>query len=217
MTTAFKRATLIGAALLLALASCDRRPSTDDGRPSVADAASWTFEPGVAFGAVNANSSEEDVIAAYGAAQVQPEAVSLGEGESESGAVVFPNDPERRFEIAWGDTLQRRAPAFVLLTGDSTLWHSRRGVTLGLSLTRLEGLNGGPFGMAGYGWDYGGSVLSWKGGRLADLEGRLALALAPSSPDADVSHVLGDGEFLSSDSALRRLNPRVNRLVIRFE
>jgi hypothetical protein len=131
--------------------------------------------------------------------------------------VVFADDPLRRFEVAWGDTLQRRAPRFVLLTGDTTLWRGKRGITLGLSLAQLEALNGKAFGMAGYGWDYGGSVLSWKDGQLADLEGRIAVALSPRDVNADVSHILGDGEFMSSDSALRRLQPRVNRLVVRFE
>jgi hypothetical protein len=198
------------------LASCDRRPSTVDGQRST-DPAAWTFQPGVSFGALTAHGSEQDLVAAYGVAAVQPEEVSLGEGESEPGTVVFPEDPLRRFEVAWGDTLQRRAPSFVLLTGDTTLWHGQRGLTLGVSLAQLEALNGKPFGMAGYGWDYGGSVLSWKDGQLADLEGRVAVALAPREANPDVSHVLGDGEFLSSDSALRRLQPRINRLVVRFE
>jgi hypothetical protein len=198
------------------LASCDRRPSTIDSQRST-DPATWTFQPGVSFGALTADGSEQDLIAAYGAAAVQPEDVSLGEGESEPGTVVFPDDPLRRFEVAWGDTLQRRAPSFVLLTGDTTLWHGQRGLTLGVSLAQLEALNGKPFGMAGYGWDYGGSVLSWKDGQLADLEGRVAVALAPREANPDVSHVLGDGEFLSSDTALRRLQPRIIRLVVRFE
>lgn len=211
-----RRALVGGAVLLLVLASCDRRPSAVDRQRST-DSASWSFEPGISFGPLNADASEEDLIAAFGAAEVQPEAVSLGEGESEPGSVVFADDPLRRFEVAWGDTLQRRAPRFVLLTGDTTLWRGKRGITLGLSLAQLEALNGKAFGMAGYGWDYGGSVLSWKDGQLADLEGRVAVALAPRDPNADVSHVLGDGEFLSSDSTLRRLQPRINRLVVRFE
>ena len=210
------RAALAGTVLLLVVASCDRRPTTVDRRPTT-DTAAWTFEPGVAFGPLTANSSEQDLIAAYGAAAVQPEAVSLGEGETEPGSLVFGDDPLRRFEVAWTDTLQRRAPSFVLLMGDTTLWHGTHGVPLGVPLERLEQLNGKPFGMAGYGWDYGGAVLSWKEGQLAGLEGRLALALAPSRPDADVSQVLGDGEFLSSDSAVRALRPRISRLVIRFE
>lgn len=211
-----RQATLGGAVLLLMLASCDRRPSTVDGQRST-DPTAWTFQPGVSFGPLTADGSEEDLIAAFGAAQVQPEGVSLGEGESEPGSVVFPDDPLRRFEVAWGDTLQRRAPSFVLLTGDTTLWHGTHGLTLGVTLAQLEALNGKPFGMAGYGWDYGGSVLSWKDGQLADMEGRVAVALAPRDANADVSHVLGDGEFLSSDSALHRLQPRINRLVVRFE
>jgi hypothetical protein len=62
------------------LASCDRRPSTVDGQRST-DPTAWTFQPGVSFGPLTADGSEEDLIAAFGAAQVQPEAVSLREGE----------------------------------------------------------------------------------------------------------------------------------------
>jgi hypothetical protein len=213
------RRALIGSMLVLACVACDSGRGTRDAAQSAQRSApsDFTFDPGTSFGPLNAEASEEDLIAAYGAAQVQPEAVSLGEGESEAGSVVFPDDPLRRFEVAWGDTLQRRAPSFVLLTGDTTLWQGKHGLTLGMSLAQLETLNGKPFGMAGYGWDYGGSVLSWKDGQLADLEGRVAVALAPRDPNADVSHVLGDGEFLSSDSTLRRLQPRINRLVVRFE
>lgn len=211
------RTLLMGSALLGLLAACDARSESRTVAAVRPDSADWTFEPGVAFGPLNANASEQDLIAAYGAEAVQPEAVSLGEGETEPGSLVFGDDPLRRFEVAWTDTLQRRVPAFVLLMGDTTLWHSKRGISLDVSLDSLERLNGKPFGMAGYGWDYGGAVMSWKDGALADLEGRLALALAPANPDADVTHVLGDGEFLSSDSALRALHPRVSRLVIRFE
>lgn len=211
------RTLLMGSALLVLLAACDARSETRSAAVVRPDSSDWTFEPGVAFGPLNANASEQDLIAAYGSEAVQPEAVSLGEGETEPGSLVFGDDPLRRFEVAWNDTLQRRSPSFVLLMGDTTLWRSKRGITLGVSLDSLERLNGKPFGMAGYGWDYGGAVMSWKDGALADLEGRLALALAPANPDADVSHVLGDGEFLSSDSALRALHPRVSRLVTRFE
>lgn len=210
---------IISSVLVLACVACDSGRGTHDKALSAERLAlsAFTFEPGVSFGPLTADGSEQDLVAVYGAAAVQPENVSLGEGESEPGTVVFPEDPLRRFEVAWGDTLQRRAPSFVLLTGDTTLWHGPRGLTLGVSLAQLEALNGKPFGMAGYGWDYGGAVLSWKDGQLADLEGRVAVALAPKEANPDVSHVLGDGEFLSSDSALRRLQPRVNRLVVRFE
>ncbi len=213
------RQALIGSLLVLACAACDSGRGTRDAAQSAQRSAlsDFTFQPGVSFGALTADGSEQDLVAAYGAAAVQPEDVSLGEGESEPGTVVFPDDPLRRFEVAWGDTLQRRAPSFVLLTGDTTLWHGRGGLTLGISLAQLEALNGKAFGMAGYGWDYGGSVLSWKDGQLADLEGRVAVALAPRDANPDLSHVLGDGEFMSSDSALQRLQPRVNRLVVRFE
>ena len=45
-------------------------------------------------------------------------------------------------------------------------------MTLGTRLGRLTQLNGRPFTLSGFGWDYAGTVISWNGGRLgADSAG----------------------------------------------
>jgi hypothetical protein len=86
-------------------------------------------------------------------------------------------------------------------------------VSLGTSLRDLERTNGRPFVLTGFGWDYGGGVVDWRGGALAGLLGDgVRLFLAPPPPrraDGAYATVLGDREYASSLPAMRRLAPAV--------
>jgi hypothetical protein len=217
------RATRAGAAaLLLLVGACGG--GSDDGAPPAAQEPApvpqWVFEPGVTFGPLDVSSSESDLAAAYGAGAVRAADVPLGEGETAPGTEVFADDPLRRFQVTWRDTLARRNPDRVMLYGDTTLWQSAGGVTLGTSLARLEEINGGPFTLLGFGWDYGGTVSSWDGGALAPFEGVAFVGLAPPEAalgDSAYQSVLGDRPFPSSSPAMQALAPRVRRIVVRIQ
>jgi hypothetical protein len=209
-------------ALILLLLGCGG-PRDDPARPAVQDPESpvpqWVFEPGVKFGPLDAASSESDLVAAYGADRVRAADIPIGEGETVPGTEVFGDDSLRRFEVIWGDTLERRNPERVQLQGDTTLWRSPAGVTLGASLRRLEEINGGPFTLLGFGWDYGGTVSSWDGGKLAPWDGLAFVALAPDPAaygDSAYGTVLGDRPFSSAMAAMQKLSPRVRRIVVQF-
>lgn len=49
----------------------------------------------------------------------------------------------------------------------------------GTSLKELQRLNGKPFRLFGFSWDYGGLVESWQKGRLVGLESKISLILSP--------------------------------------
>ena len=65
-------------------------------------AAPWTI---LANGTrvIGVHTTRKDLVQAYGAANVADHDVDVGEGEMESGTVVFPKDPERIVEILWKD------------------------------------------------------------------------------------------------------------------
>jgi hypothetical protein len=159
----------------------------------------------------------------FGAGNLAPCNVDLGEGETAAGTALFPNDPERRAEIVWADTAKRSMPARVIITGSKSRWEIGPGVTLGTSLSDLELLNKRPFFLAGFDWDYSGTVLDWRGGNLAvfrtgQTEVILRLAPAADSPiDAKMRRsVSGDRRFSSSHKAMRKLNPRVYQIVVAY-
>jgi hypothetical protein len=89
-------------------------------------------------------------------------------------------------------------------------------------------MNGKPFVVTGFGWDYGGNVLSWGNGKLAKLDcnGRLILTLdAPRirageytvklAPE-EMHAVSGVPEVASTEPAMRKLNPSVVGMLFQF-
>ncbi len=200
----------LAVALLLMACSELRSPKADE--PT-----EWRFMPGASFGPLIATSSEQDLITAFGAEAVEPTQVHLGEGTFAPGTLVFRGDPLQRFWVTWRDTIARRMPESVRLTGDTSRWATSTGIGLGTPLSELERLNGIPVGITGFGWDYGGTITDWRGGKLAPLSGRLIVSVSPRDSAADVSSVLGDSVFTSSDTAFARLQPRVTRIISWFE
>ena len=200
------------AAVLLLIACSELRTPEAEQPPT-----DWRFTPGASFGPLLATSSEQDLVSAFGAGAVEPTRIPLGEGTFAPGTLVFRNDPLQTFSVTWRDTIASRIPESVRLTGDTSRWTTTTGIGLGTPLSELERLNGGPVGITGFGWDYGGTITDWRGGKLAPLTGRMIMSVTPHDTAADLSSVLGDSVFTSNDTAFGRLQPRVTRIIVWFE
>ena len=186
--------------------------------PPDTSASEWRIGP--ASGALPAHSSEADLRQRHGAGVVRQARIELGEGETAAGTVLYPDDSLRRLEIMWRDTVERRQPARIVLRGQQSRWHVGRGISLGTSLQDLERLNGRPFTLAGFGWDYAGVVIGWEGGALDSTLAGVKLYLDPGPAQyesAPYSQVLGDREYSSAIPAMQQLNPRVGQVFVDFE
>ncbi|MCB0572523.1 MAG: hypothetical protein KDC66_22295 [Phaeodactylibacter sp.] len=173
----------------------------------------FSIEPGKRVGGIRADASESDVENLYGADQVQFRSVYIGEGESQPGVAVFPNTPNE-LEIVWDIAAATGKPEFIRASKEGTAWHTVQGVTVGTTLEELERINGGPFSIYGFGWDYGGLVTDWQGGKLRPY---LIVALTPGKPELVGPEVSGDRAFSSGDPHIRAIEPRVGSMVITFE
>ena len=161
----------------------------------------------------------QDLVQRFGAANEVSVSISVGEGESAEGTVLFPKDPERKVEIIWDEAGMKRNPRTIKINGQTSKWTAPGGLALGQDLKRVQELNKGAFQLAGFGWDRGGSVTSWSGGALetspCHLRARFAVDAALMK-DPRTKHVMGDREFSSSDSTMRALNPRVVELWLAY-
>jgi hypothetical protein len=164
--------------------------------------------------------SEAELRQRYGPSVVEATRIDIGEGETAVGTVLYPADSLRRAEIIWQDSVNRRRPARLILRGDRTLWQLNRGISLGTNLQKLERLNGRPFLLAGFGWDYAGVITDWKGGTLDSALAGVKLYLDPGSAQYEskpYSQVLGDQDYSSSLAPMQQLNPRVATIFVDFE
>jgi hypothetical protein len=170
--------------------------------------------PGMRVGKIGTRTSEKDIERAYGEQHVGEIDVPLGEGETEPATVVFPNDRERTLHVLWRDRA-RRSPSSIRIIG--ARWRTGEGIGIGTTLKELEEMNGRPFTLAGFGWDYSGTVYAWNGGELdRKLKGTGRVLLRLGTDPGAATRVLGDGEFPSSDPEMQSLNPRVYEMIVEF-
>jgi len=174
-------------------------------------------------GLINVRTTRQDLVRIYGASNVVEQDVDLGEGETQTGTVLFAKDPQRRIEILWKDPEKKSLPASVQIEGTISRWKAVHNITLGTSLKDLERWNGRPFQLSGFGWDYSGTITSWQNGSLtADFDsgrGKVFIRLdyspspGPSVPEGELDQVQGDRDFSSNHSVMQKINPRAYQII----
>src|SRR4029079_12110396 len=103
----------------------------------------WLIQPGVRIGPIVATTTEKDLGNVFGAANVVSCNIDVGEGMSEPGTCIFPNS-NKSLSILWKNTQTKTGPAYVFINSNPSIWKTKEGVTLGISLKTIERLNGGP-------------------------------------------------------------------------
>ena len=194
--------------------------------PSSADessSAKYLILPGgKGGGAISAAATTQDLIRMYGKKNVVETSMQNANGEDEAVTELFRSDPLRRAVLGWKDPYNRRTLISIEIKGGKTLWRTTHGITLGTTLRELERLNGKPFQLAGFAWDYEGTVISWNGGALAQelkdgnnhtSQVMLRLSCQRCSQSASVQ---GDRTFSSANPAMQDLNPTVYNMLWLF-
>jgi hypothetical protein len=187
--------------LLLLLAGCASRPG---------DTPDMSIVLGERVGAIKAATTREQLVEIYGADNLSDTDYPIGEGETVPGTIIFPGTP-REATVVWlpgqaGQKIDR-----VVITGEE--WLLPDGIRHGAALPAVERINGGPFMIYGFGWDYGG-VGYFKGGAL---DRKVQIWFRPSVEAGPAYQaVLGDSLFNSSDEAMRAVAPVVQEVAIVF-
>ena len=122
-----------------------------------------------------------------------------------------------RIEIVWND--ETGHPFSVVVSGASSL-RGPNGLALEMSAAEVERVNGRPFSIYGWGWDYGGYVHDWQGGHLDRGTCRVVGGFEPRS--SDISAVesrdsAGNTRFQSDSAAIGAANARLVWFGLRFD
>jgi hypothetical protein len=170
-------------------------------------------------GAFAKDTSHARLVQAFGKSSVAFMDIDGAEGEKVKASVVYPDESRRRVEIMWHDEKARSRPATIRV-GFKSQWRTVRGLRIGSDLAEVEKINGKPFKMLGFDWDFGGRVSDWLGGALATVPGgcdfRLAFNPWADAPDPERGNVSGDKAFLSTDPNMRASKPTVSEIIISY-
>ena len=204
----------MNARLLLALLCCIAAApaaAKDKGAPAA------PAEEVACSGVFGPDSSEALVIETFGAENVVTGTVPGPEGTELIATTVFPDDPERSMEFGWFDEENFTRLSYVELSPSQT---TPGGVRIGQTVAEVEALNGQPFEVGGFWWDYGGYA-NIESGTLAELEGgcHLSIRFSPGESypdDTDVTSVSGEVQVSSDDPLLAEIDTRVQVLAIGY-
>jgi hypothetical protein len=199
---------------LCILLSCKEKPAPSQPETPPAKTFDCTIVPGVRVGLITKDAgTREAVLAAYGDS-ARVDSIHLIESMMAEGVVLFPDNPRRTAYVYWDQENNPKTPAFIrIISGDTPSagadWKTDSGFGIGTPITELEKLNGKPFDIYGFGWDYGGAVTDWKGGNLAGKGIHLYFTIGESD---NFDKISGEKVLSSNDPELLKAMPRVATL-----
>jgi hypothetical protein len=130
------------------------------------------------------------------------------EGTVIEGAKAFAGT-DRELEIMFNPEGSKKEIFDIVVVGKA--WIFENGLKKGLTMTAIEKINGGPYKISGFGWDYGGFA-DFEGGKLA---GNVSVRF--DTGDAEVPDSLsGDRQIATTDKKLRALNPKASYISVFF-
>lgn len=191
----------------------------------------WALVPGVRVGPITAGTVREDLNRWFPPDAVEDDEIELDEGMLQPATFVYRKDPSQTLAISWNGKGPQAHPKQIFvchgLRRGTCRWQTGSGIRMGTHLSELESWNGKPFTISGFGYNYGGNVLSWDGGKLEKLDcgGRLVLTLdgertggryAVTMTSEETHAVRGDRPIASSTPAMQKLNPRVVGILFQF-
>jgi hypothetical protein len=171
---------------------------------------------------------ETELKAKFGADRISYDTVWGAEGNYSMGSYIDKGSNEE-VQILWMDAMHRKGVSSASTRGHydasgkylfSNLWITASGIKIGMTVDELEKLNGKPFMLWGFGWDYGGGISNWNKGKLDEMGIRVELTegdLTGKVSEKEYGQILGDHEISSDHPVIKKIQPRVHRISVHEE
>jgi hypothetical protein len=136
--------------------------------------------------------------AEFGVGNVMTGEVPGPEGTTMIATTIYPDDPDRTMQVRWWNEANTADIAGVTLAPGDT---GPGGVKVGMPIEEVQRINGEPFELFGFYWDYSGFA-AIESGALSDLPGgcKLNLRFAPTAEDLsqdEMNAIAGDSQYPS--------------------
>ena len=141
----------------------------------------------------------------YGAKNVKPAQLDGREGTTLEGLRLFPGT-DRELELIYDQEGDEKIVTDVVVIGKA--WKFENGLKVGMGLDEVEKINGKPFKVNGFDWDYGGFA-NFEGGKL---ESGVSVRFYPTAEKVS-EKLSGDIEIASTDKTLRVAKPVVQERI----
>jgi hypothetical protein len=163
------------------------------------------------WGLIRANVNFEELKTIYGSAAIKDERICGPECiDSIDVTKIFP-DTKNEAIIYWQDSAYHQKIGFITSYSEGADWHTGDGLKIGSSVLDLLRLNGKAIKFYGFGWDYGGAIISYNAGKFEKSPVDFELDKRHDEKDTSMA-LLGDQEFNTDSPAVKK---EIDRIIIR--
>ena len=167
-----------------------------------------TIVPGVRVGPIEKGMTLFGLKSLLGADKVKPTKIPGAEGEELDGVRLFAGT-DRELEILFNEEGNEKEIWDLRILGKG--WKFSNGLKLGLGIAEVEKINGKPFKVSGFEWDYGG----WCDFSGGGLEGKVSVRFSPLGDSTDES-LMGDQQIPTTNKKLRAAKVVVTDISVIF-
>ncbi|MEN9547777.1 MAG: hypothetical protein RIR12_368 [Bacteroidota bacterium] len=150
------------------------------------------------WGLINATTQFADLKKLLDSTQLKDERICGPECIDSIDVTKIYYDTKNEAIIYWQDSAYHKKIAFITAYKEASDWHTSDGLKIGSPLIALLRLNGKAITFSGFGWDYGGAISSYQGGKLETSPIEFGLDKPYNEKDTSIA-LLGD-QVLNTDS-----------------
>lgn len=166
------------------------------------------------WGAIKASAGFDNLKEIFGKANIKNERICGAECIDSVDVTILFGGTKNESIIYWKDSAYLREISFIESYNDSASWHTSAGISMGSGLQELLKLNEKKIGFYGFGWDYGGTIISYNGGKLDGSNIRFGLDITGYSGNELYGDNELDTEMPSVKAALDKI--RVRSIALSF-
>jgi hypothetical protein len=202
--------TIIGflAGTLLLVQACKNEDNKSENRETVQPAAKDSLlVTETSWGLVHKNADIESLRSVFGASEVVDSTILGPEGiDTLQVTYVFPGKAKEMI-ISWKDSFYHKRIGFIETYQPEAPYRTENGLKVGSTFKQLLDANGQPINFSGFGWDYGGHIISYNKGKLDSSHIVYRLTSEASLPD----ELYGDTEL---NTALPAVQQHMEKIIV---
>lgn len=160
------------------------------------------------WGWITASANIDDLKKLYGGANVKDERICGPECVDSFDVTLLYAGSDRETIVYWEDSFYHKKVNMVRCIIPGAPYHTAGGLKIGTSLNELLKMNGKPIAFLGFGWDYGGGILSLNHGVLENS--RIHFNLDISEDPTGNNAVYGDTELNSDMPEVKRVADKIH-------
>jgi hypothetical protein len=168
------------------------------------------------IGEVQFSMNEQDMIQKFGKENIKRDSI-FAEGSFVAFATIIWENTPKEIWVTWQDTVFQKVHSLEVRQTNS-VYQTSQGLKNGVNLDAVVAANGGThISFSGFGWDYGGWLLSLNSGKLEKEIPCLSMWLDLSNVESTINtdEIMGDTQVNSNNPIFKQLKPQVMILVVR--